>query len=71
MFFRRKSNSIYHNASIFDNNDFAKMIIQTINSYPEIVSIEIGIGEITINPKNILGETFSYIGHGYNYMTFE
>ena len=53
MFFRRKPKTNYYNTSMFDNNDFANMVIKKINSYPEIISIEIETGKIIINPKNI------------------
>lgn len=71
MFFRRKPKTNYYNTSMFDNNNFANMVIKKINSYPEIISIEIETGKIIINPKNILGEEFWYSGYGYDYMTFE
>ncbi len=60
MFFRRKPKTNYYNTSMFDNNDFANMVIKKINSYPEIIIIEIETGKIIINPKNILGEEFWY-----------
>lgn len=71
MFFRRKAKTIYYNTSMFDNNDFANMVLQKINSYPEIISIEIETSQIIINPKNVLSEEYSYSGYGYDYMTFE
>ena len=52
MFFRRKAKTIYYNTSMFDNNDFANIVLQKINSYPEIISIEIGTGKIIIKSKN-------------------
>lgn len=71
MFFRRKPKTNYYNTSMFDNNDFANMVLQKINSYSDIVSIEIETSQIIINPKNVLSEEFWYSGYGYDYMTFE
>lgn len=71
MFFRKKPKTIYYNISMFDNNDFANMVLQKINSYPEIVSIEIETGEIIIKSKNAEIEKYWYSHYGYDYMTFE
>lgn len=71
MLFRRKPKTIYYNTSMFDNNDFAYMVLQKINSYPEIVSIEIETGEIIIKSKNAEIEKYWYSSYGYDYMTFE
>lgn len=71
MFFRRKAKTIYYNTSMFDNNDFANMVLQKINSYPEIISIEIGTGKIIIKSKNTEIEKYWYSNYGYDYMTFE
>lgn len=71
MFFRRKAKTIYYNTSMFDNNDFANMVLQKINSYSDIVSIEIETSQIIIKSKNTEIEKYWYSSYGYDYMTFE
>lgn len=71
MFFRRKPKTIYYNTSMFDNNDFANMVLQKINSYSDIVSIEIETSQIIIKSKNTEIEKYWYSSYGYDYMTFE
>lgn len=71
MFFRRKAKTIYYNTSMFDNNDFANTVLQKINSYSDIVSIEIETSQIIIKSKNTEIEKYWYSSYGYDYMTFE
>lgn len=71
MFFRRKPKMNYYNTSIFDNNDFANMVLQKINSCSKIVSVEIETWEIIIKSENSEIEKFWYSLYGYDNMTFE
>lgn len=71
MIFRRRPKRSNLNTAIFDNNEFADMILKTVNSFSDIVSIEVETLEITISPKNELQLQHWYSSFGYDRMSYD
>lgn len=71
MIFNRRPKRSTPKTTMFDNNEFAEMILKTVNSFSDIVSIEVETGKITISPKNELQTEYWYSSFGYDYMSYE